>query len=72
MVLSYFELNWAAEIKKLKKSNFGAAVSQNYASESVKKECFHKSQVKSDIKKFCFFIFYFSAGRYILDVPIYK
>ena len=36
MVLSYFELNWAAEIKKLKKSNFGAAVSQNYASQSVK------------------------------------
>ena len=48
MVLSYFELNWAAEIKKLKKSNFGAAVFQNYASESVKQEYFHKSQVKSD------------------------
>ena len=36
MVLSYFKLNWVAEIKKLKKSNVGAAVSQNYASESVK------------------------------------
>ena len=36
MVLSYFRLNWAAEIKKLKKSNFGAAESQNYASVSVK------------------------------------
>ena len=36
MVLSYFELNWAAEIKKLKKSNFGAGVSQNYVSDSVK------------------------------------
>ena len=31
MVLSYFKLNWAAEIKKLKKFNFRAAVSQNYA-----------------------------------------
>ena len=59
MVLSYFVLNWAAEIKKLKKSNFEAAVFQNYASESVKQEQFHKSQVKSDIKKnfFLFFIF---------------
>ena len=36
MGLSYFRLNWAVEIKKLKKSNFGAAVSQNYASGSVK------------------------------------
>ena len=36
MVLSYLRLNWAAEIKKLKKSNFGAAASQNYASESIK------------------------------------
>ena len=52
MVLSYFELNWAAEIKKLKKSNFATAVSQNYASESVKQ--FHKSQVKNDTKKIFF------------------
>ena len=59
MVLSYFELNWAAEIKKLKKSNFGAAVSQNYASVSVKQEWFHKSQVKSDTKKKNFFYFLF-------------
>ena len=59
MVLRYFKLNWAAEIKKLKTFNFGAAVSQNHASESVKQEQFHKSQVKSDSKKnfFLFFIF---------------
>ena len=36
MVLSYFRLNWTAEIKKIEKFNFGVAVSQNYASESVK------------------------------------
>ena len=36
MVQSYFRLNWAAEIKKMKKSNFGAAVYQNNASGSLK------------------------------------
>ena len=46
MVLSYFRLNWTAEIKIIEKFNFGAAVSQNYASESVKQEWFHKSQGK--------------------------
>ena len=36
MVSSYFRLNWAAEIKKMEKFNFGAVVTQNYASGSVK------------------------------------
>ena len=59
MVLSYFRLKWTAEIKKIEKFNFGAAVSQKYASGSVKYEWFHKSQVKNDPKKIFFFFFIF-------------
>ena len=73
MVLSYFRLNWAVEIEKLKKSNFGAAVSQNYASGSVKYEWFHKFQVKNDQKKILFFLFFkwsFYPGRAQYDFSI--
>ena len=67
--MSYFRLNWKAELKKNFKFNFGAAMSQKYASGSVKQEWVHKSQVKNKKKKI--FFKYFSAGRSFLDVPIY-
>ena len=71
IVLSYLKPKKLAEIKKIKKFNFGAAVSQNYASGNVKYEWFHKSQVKNDPKKIFYFFLFFSWSFYPGHAHIY-